>query len=348
MPPAPRGAPAPQAGQSGRASWGSLRVRVAAAMAALFLLTAGLGALMRHGTPPPAGVDEPYQDTLVLAGFTLPALILIWAVVGWSLRPLSRASEEAARIGPGHIDARLPRAGVPADILPLVDAVNGALDRMAGAFAAERRFTENAAHELRTPLAVLSLRLQRARDSGTPPDWPAIDADMAQLTRLVGQMMDLARKEHAGRAPPLALADPARLAREAAAQILPLAEARGRALDLRACPVPGIAVAADDVRDALVNLLENAVLHGAGAITLTVSAEDGGVAFIVADTGAGPPAALRHALFDRFARHGAAPGSGLGLAIVREVARTHGGRVGFLPGPACRVSLWLPRGQAAA
>ncbi len=80
------------------------------------------------------------------------ALILIWLIASWSLRPLARALEEAGRIGPRHPDARLSRARLPAEILPLVDAVNGALDRMTSAFAAERRFTENAAHELRTPL----------------------------------------------------------------------------------------------------------------------------------------------------------------------------------------------------
>src|SRR3546814_18082385 len=87
---------------------------------------------------------------------------------------------------------RLTADGLPGEIRPLVDAVNGALDRLADAYAAERRLTADAAHELRTPLAVLSLRLQRARLDGAI-DWPAIEREMARMGRLVGQTLALAR-----------------------------------------------------------------------------------------------------------------------------------------------------------
>ena len=224
------------------------------------------------GAAPAATGYEPYQDALVLAGFTVPALILIWLVSLWSLRPLVRVSQEARLVGPHDPSARLSQTGLPAEIVPLVQAVNGALDRMADAFAAERRFTENAAHELRTPLAVLSLRLQRAKQSSVDAaglDWPAIDRDLAQMNRLVSQLLDLARKENAGRAHDGAAGETvnlSRLAREACAMVLPMAEQQCRALTILVPDELRVRGNGDDVRDALRNLLENAVSHGSGTI----------------------------------------------------------------------------------
>lgn len=109
-----------------------------------------------------------------------------------------------------------------------------------------------------------------ARTGGGAPglDWQEIDHDLAQIDRLVAQLLDLARKENAGRTEKPAPVNLARLAREAAAMVLPLARAHGRPLDIDlpdALPTYGHA---DDLRDALRNLLENAVLHGEGRIGL--------------------------------------------------------------------------------
>ncbi len=325
-------------------AWRTLRGRLMLAMVAVFLLALTCSTLLDEATGPVARVldREPYQDGLVLALFSLPALALIWLISFWGLRPLTRASEEARRAGPHNPSARLSRAGMPAEIAPLVDAVNGALDRMAAAFAAERRFTENAAHELRTPLAVLGLRLQRARDAGagSAPDWRAIEHDLAQMNRLVEQMLDLARKEHGGRAAAdWADVNLSRVAREAAAGVLPLAEAAGRTLDVDVPDALPLRGAADDLRDAVRNLLENAVLHGRGAIALRAWARDRLATLEVTDAG---EALIDDTLFERFQKTTASPGSGLGLAIVREVARSHGGEAAFAPGPGCRVRLTLP------
>jgi two-component system sensor histidine kinase QseC len=285
-------------------------------------------------------LPEPYQDGIVLGCFAAAALALIWLISSWSLRPLIRASQQARAIGPQDRSRRISRDGLPAEITPLVEAVNGALDRMADAVESERRFTENAAHELRTPLAVLGLRLQRARQAdptnGVTLDWPAVGGDLARMNRLVSQLLDLARKEHAGRVD----------AAEKASMVLPLAEADGRALviDLpEALPVRG---RADDLRDALRNLLENAVFHGQGTITV---ADLGGsdplhVGVAICDDGAGIAAGLEDAVFERFHKGHRSDGSGLGLAIVREVIRGHGGTIGFVPGPCCRVEIHLPPG----
>ncbi len=317
-------------------------------MALIFILALALSWLAgRHDAdphaPPPTTLaqaldQEPYQDALVLASFSVPALVLIWLVSSWSLRPLARASEEARAIRPGDLAAQVSREGLPAEITPLVDAVNGALDRMAHAVAAERRFTENAAHELRTPLAVLGLRLQRAKqDQSTAPDWSAIDRDLAHLNRLVAQLLDLARKENASRdTSAMPAINLARATREAASMVLPLVESQGRKLVLDLPDNLPLHGDAHDLRDALRNLLENAALHGAGEIQIQ-GAQANTITLTISDEGSGIPPGMEEAMFERCRKDSASEGSGLGLAIVREVIRRHNGTVRFLPGPPCRV-----------
>ena len=134
--------------------------------------------------------EEGSKQLLVLAPFVVLGLGLIWAITWWSLRPITRASREAAAVGPANPTVRLSADRLPREIQPLVTAVNAALDRLAEAYSRERRMTADAAHALRTPLAVLSLRLQRARDIGTV-DWTMVEQEMAQMSGLVGQLLDL-------------------------------------------------------------------------------------------------------------------------------------------------------------
>ncbi len=305
---------------------------------------------------------EPYQDVTVLVAFSLAMLLLIWVVSGWSLAPLRRASAEAAAVGPANPAARIATHSLPSEIRPLVTAFNGALARLAAAYELEQRFTADAPHELRTPLAALGLRLQRARAEGRID--AGIENELAQMNRLVAQLLDLARKERSGpiAAPVAALVagrpgaatvNLSRAAREAAATVSLLAEAAGRALivDLpQDLPVLG---RADDLRDMVRNLLDNAVTHGAGRIELTGRLEPTAMAgcpgalLEVSDEGAGVPEALAPRLFERFRKAGAdSAGSGLGLAIVSEVIRSHGGSVGFASareaGGGCRIWVRLP------
>jgi signal transduction histidine kinase len=294
-------------------------------------------------------VEEARDWLLVFVPLAMASFALVWLIGRWSLRPLARASREAAAIGPANPSGRVSVEALPREVRPLVDAVNGALERLDHAYAAQRRFTADAAHELRTPLAVLGLRLQRAKLAAA--DRPAVERDLAQMNRLVGQLLDLARLEDPARlGEPTGIrpVDLARVAREAAAMVLPLAEEKGRPLEVEAAAVVSLPGRPDELRRALCNLLENALVHGGGAVRVRVRVEPGGSAgrravVEVSDEGPGIAEGLREEVFDRFRK--AAPGeagAGLGLAIVRQVARAHGGEARVRPGPGCRVEIALP------
>jgi two-component system sensor histidine kinase QseC len=292
--------------------------------------------------------EEDSEHVSVLIVFALIALGLMWLISGWSLQPIERASREAARVGPQQPDLRISAGGLPREIQPLVEAVNGALDRLSRAYAIERRLTADAAHELRTPLAVLNLRLQRARLTGST-DWPAVERELSQMGHLIDQLIDLARKESLSYErldAPLPPVNLSRLTREAAAQVLPLIEAQGRRLEVHVPAAVRIRGRDDDLRDMVRNLLDNALIHGRGTVSVRIipSPQDGGMLSIeVRDEGRGVPAGQEESVFERFHRINAqAPGSGLGLAIVRQVARSHGGDARFVPGQGC-IIVQLPQ-----
>ena len=279
----------------------------------------------------------------------LLAIPMIWYIIGWNLRSLRRVSEQAAAIGPLSINTRIITDDLPSEIMPLVEAFNGALDRLAGAYHSERRLTADAAHELRTPVAVLNLRLQRGQLSGHI-DWPALTREMGQLRRLLDQMLDLARKDGIDYAEREIVRLP-RLVRETTAMVLPMAEEKGREITIDARDELMVFGSSDNLRDMFRNLLENALFHGSGSITVTLrtgvisDGNDNSVVMEVTDEGPGVPPAKRDLVFERFSKAvQGSPGAGLGLAIVRQVVRMHGGTVSFVPvRSGCCVRVVLPR-----
>jgi two-component system sensor histidine kinase QseC len=286
---------------------------------------------------------ERLETVLLFVSFAGLALVLTMIMLFWTMRPLAEASRQAAAIGPDGFNQRIDASGLPSEIQPLVQAFNGALARLGEANGMHRRFAANAAHELRTPLAVLSLRLQRVR-MGEAIDWPAIIEDLARMQRLLDQLLDLARKRSSafggGERAEINLS---RVIREAAALMLPLAEERGRPLDMDIPPSILLADArGDDLRDMARNLIENALLHGRGRVSVRLAREPGGtIRLAVADEGA--PPADGDALFDEFRKgDGSVNGSGLGLAIVQQVATAHHGKARFGDGPTTVVEVVLP------
>jgi len=280
-------------------------------------------------------IIEDVAPSIVFALFAGLGLAAAWLVALFSLRPVLRASAEAAAIGPDRPSARLSETGLPTEILPLVQAVNAGLDRVAEAYAGEKRFTADAAHALRTPLAVLDLRIQRGAADGAV-DWPAVRSDLAELARLVSGLLSLSKAEGAAPKPrqPVNLA---RLVREAAASLVPRFEAAGRDLVVRAPDeAPLMSAEPGPLRDMVCVLIDNALSHGEGRVSVEVEAADDGVLIVrVSDQGVGVAETEREAVFQRFHKLDAnSPGAGLGLAIARHTARAHGGDAGFV-GAAC-------------
>jgi signal transduction histidine kinase len=215
----------------------------------------------------------------------------------------------------------------------------------------ERRFVADASHELRTPVAVLTTELEaalRAPDLGPEARESVIAAveESHHLARLAEDLLVLARAAE-GRLPVRPEPLDARAALEGArARVADRADARGRAIRVEA--PAGLVVTADPLRlrQALGNLVDNALRHGDGEVVLSARAAGDGVEIDVADSGPGVAPAIGDRAFERFTRDDTARGergAGLGLAIVRAIAEAHGGRAAIVPAPrGARVRVSLP------
>lgn len=269
---------------------------------------------------------------------------LIWALMAWTLAPVRKATLLAEKIAPGRATP-IPEASLPGEIRPLARALNHAVVRLDETLDAERQILADGAHELRTPLAVLTLRLQKFEQDGHI-DWPVLNDDLQRLRRVTEQLLLLARQDHAALAQGADTCRLAAVAREVIAELYPLFEAQGRTLlaDLgRAEPV--VHGTAGSVREALANLVENALVHGAGTVrvSLAMEAHDDGASHArldVEDLGPGIPVAQQHEYFRRFRKSRQdSPGAGLGLAIVRRIMDNLGGTVDFVSQSPCVVRL---------
>jgi signal transduction histidine kinase len=286
------------------------------------------------------------------------AAALLWWIVGRALRPLDELGRQLAQRRPGSA-APLQVEPLPAEVRPMVAALDGLLQRLQAALEQQRSLTADAAHALRTPLAAVTLQAQLAQRA---PDGPARDAALGKLeagvkraSQLVAQLLALARLDPDAAREPAAPLDLAQLAREVADELAALAERA--AIGLRATLPPAAPTVGHEaaLRMALTNLLDNALRYtpAGGEVELALQADAGGWRLAVSDSGPGLPADERERVFDRFyrGRDSRAPGSGLGLAIVREVARLHGGETFIGDGPGGRgltVGFRLPAGRPGA
>ena len=257
-----------------------------------------------------------------------------------ALEPVREASTTAAAIGPARTDVRLPEQAMPAEIVPLVHAVNQAFDRLEAGFRAQRDFTADMAHELRTPLAIMRARV----DSLEPgPVRDALRTDLVNMTRTVSQVLDIAELESfvVGDAK----ADLHAVCAEAVGFMAPLAVDMSKTISLTGAEGPvWVRGHAEALFRAVRNLVDNAIRHtpGGGSIEVHVSAD--GVVRVI-DDGPGVPEAERDSIFRRFWRRDRtqAESRGLGLAIVARVAETHDGSVTVdnLPGSGAVFTLRL-------
>ncbi|HEX2890870.1 HAMP domain-containing sensor histidine kinase [Vineibacter terrae] len=289
------------------------------------------------------GRDEP-QDTLQPRWIAYTVLSEVLPVIGPilllaigialytltnALAPVAKAAEEANRITVDTMGKRLDTA-VPAEIRPLVDAFNRALDRLDAGFADQRRFTANAAHELRTPLALLRARLDGMADTESAD---AIRRDLGRMTRLIEQLLAVSRLD--SHMPMTKVdVDLVDVAGDIVARMAPLAVAEDKQVSLTAPDHPvRIYGNADALGAAVRNLIENALRFTPSGSAVEVVVADG-PHLQVHDAGPGIPDEDRPHLFERFWRgRNRQGGAGLGLAIVAEVVAQHGGRISVNKSP---------------
>ena len=300
--------------------------------------------------------------TLLLSlGIGGPAALILasgaaWLVIGGALRPVERMRREAAAVSASEPRRRLPVDETGDELARLGTTLNDMLDRLQRSMESERQFVDNASHELRTPLGVLKAELELALSRSRSPEelrqaLSNASAETDRLVRLAEDLLVLARMEH-GRVPihrrEVSIED---LVAEAIAPYEARAHQAGARIDVS---VDSERVSADPVRlrQALDNLLDNALRHGGdgGVVTIRSERSDGTMRLIVEDSGPGFAPDVLPRAFEPFtgssaAQAGSGPGegAGLGLAIVMAVAEAHGGTATAenLPEGGARVVLHL-------
>jgi len=293
------------------------------------------------------------RDTLQIL---LSALLLTAGVI-IALRPLVRLSEEIDARGPDDLRP-VDDSQVPSEVQPLVAAINRHIARHEAQARAQRQFLDDASHQLRTPLTVLKTQVDFALRENDPQAvrqvLQAMHGGIDRSIRMANQMLALARVHDASLAEgsvPFARVDLVELAGECARSLLPAARAKqldyGFDAQEETLPFFGSALL---LREALVNLLDNAIRYSpeAGMVTLSVAREGEQVVIRVEDGGPGMSAADIERAGVRFRRGESGkgkPGAGLGLAIAQRIARLHKGSLVLenrVPGPGLRVSLVFP------
>jgi two-component system OmpR family sensor kinase len=265
----------------------------------------------------------------------LVAIPLAWLVIGWSLgRMLGRLTSVAQAIAERGVESKEPisTAGVPAEVGPLVAAMNALIGRLQQALDQQRRFVSDAAHELRTPLTALYLQIENLRAAATKKDFDSAYAELGggigRATALIDQLLRMARFELSVESAQRERIDLAGLVTQCVADYVPIASSKGVELGLTASEPAQMWGVPAELKILFGNLIDNAVRYTpqGGSVDVSVGHRGAGAIVEVADTGCGVSESELPRLFDRFFR--AAPahitGTGLGLSIVAAIARRHG------------------------
>lgn len=278
------------------------------------------------------------RKMLIPTFIALPIVaLLIWFGVGAGLRPLKRLKQEVKQRTANRLEP-VAMAGVPEEVAPLAVALNDLFARLQQAFDGERRFTADAAHELRTPLAALKIQAQVAlRSSDDIERQHALENVLRgtdRATRLVEQLLTLARVDPETAAAGYRPVDLRGVASSVIADLEPLAHAKQIEIVLAENQAAGApyTVLGDDAQLGLLlrNLIDNAIRYTpvGGSVTVAIRNTDG-VVLEVQDTGPGIASAEREQVLQRFYRitGSGEEGSGLGLSIVSRIAQLHGARL---------------------
>ena len=281
-------------------------------------------------------IDDIVADFLthvawVIAPILTTLVCIDLAIFGRALQPLVEASALAQRIGPARPDVRLPEFAWLGEVAPLVRAVNEAFERLERGFIAQREFLADAAHELRTPLAILYAEAESLDDHEAAR---TLLADIESMTRIVNQLIDIAGLDS------LTVkaddcADIQSVCSEVASFMAPIAVAQGKSIALSGVAEPvWVHGESGALFQAVRNLVENAIAHTAVATTVDITINSEGM-LLVSDKGPGIPRDQRELIFQRFWRgdRNRAGNAGLGLAIVSRIVNAHGGRIDVCDAP---------------
>ncbi|MCI0489726.1 MAG: ATP-binding protein [Blastocatellia bacterium] len=310
-------------------------------------------------------LKELYQaqrQLLILLAVSNPVALVLALLGGLmiankALKPVDRLTRAAERIGRGSLSERVEETGTRDEIGRLAATFNEMIGKLEQAFDRERRFTADASHELKTPLAILrgdiEVALRRDRE---PEEYIRVLSssleEIARLTKLTDDLLTLARSDAGEQMLELEPLELDELASEAHSYLQPLASSLNVALDYEPSASP-VFVEGDRKRlkQLLVNLLDNAIKYtpAGGSVRLKLAVEDSSVIIEVSDTGRGIPVSALPHIFDRFYRQSdpmdsRVTGFGLGLAISKWIVEAHGGTIEALsePGQGSRFSVRLP------
>ena len=265
-----------------------------------------------------------------------PILLVIplsWLLIGSILgRVLNRLAGVASEIAARSTDSKVPIAvdGIPQEVRPLVEAMNTLITRLQQALDQQKRFVSDAAHELRTPLAALSLQVENLQRNGpTDPNEDFADdlrSGIRRISALMNQLLSMARFDGAP-APRRERIRLDELLTHCVADHVPLAESKGVDLGMAKTSALEIEGVPGELKTLFSNLIDNAVRYSpsGSAVDVSLEAQPGVARVVVVDEGCGVAEADLPRLFDRFFRGGQdVEGSGLGLAIVDTIAKRHG------------------------
>lgn len=269
------------------------------------------------------------------AWMILPFIIALLGLIAWtirtSLKPVCQASDLAAKISPAHPEIRLPTADIPNEIIPMVHAINLALDRMNIALEQQRNFTANAAHELRTPLTIIRTQIDNIEntiDTTQKDKITSLKKDVDHMGRIIAQLLSESQLEQSSINAD-DTADLHQIAIDVVSAMAPIALKSSRDIEIIGGAENIVKGRAEIISPAIRNLVENALEFTPKNTTITLDLHQKGQ-ISVRDRGDGVLPAHQSHIFERFWR---APnqqnrnGSGLGLSIVANIMHLHKGKV---------------------
>ncbi|EJL69362.1 sensor histidine kinase [Variovorax sp. Varisp85] len=284
------------------------------------------------------------------------ALLILWIIVSAASRSLRAVARDVA-----SQDERSPTelslARVPDEIAPLVGAFNNLLSRVRSAFATQRRFVQDAAHELRTPMAAIGLQIENLRahvPAGEATErFNQLEAGVTRAQHLIEQLLHLSRQDAPQGGDARERVDVEVLLRESVSQLMVLADARRVDIGFEGSIAAVVFAPAAELRSVFDNLIDNALRYApeGGVVDVKLHEAEGHAVVDVLDNGPGIPPAAIGRVFDRFFRvpGAVAGGSGLGLAIARTAAERHGLRIELCnraDGPGLMARVHLPSAAA--